>query len=84
MPTLDSDTKAREDRLRRIAQQQSLILVKSRQRDPEALDYGLYVLVEDTSGNRITGAQAPISGFAGGDGGTLDDIEGELTASTGT
>lgn len=70
--------KVRENRLRRAAQRQGLILVKSRRRDPRALDYGLYVLVDDTKGNRMPGAQAPISAFAKGDGVTLDEIEKEL------
>ena len=43
-----------ENRLRASAQRQGrgLRLVKSRRLDPKALDYGLYVLVADSAGNR--------------------------------
>lgn len=36
--------KARENRLRRMADRQGLKLIKSRTRDPHATDYGLYWL----------------------------------------
>ncbi len=56
------------------------MLVKSRRRDPQALDYGLYVLVGDSRGNRVGryGGQAAISDVAKGHGMTLDEIEAEL------
>ena len=65
-----------------MAHRQGLILVKSRRRDPRALDCGLYVLVNDTKGNRTgqLGGQAAISEFARGRGQTLDQIEAALTA----
>lgn len=76
----NTSQKARENRLRRMADRQGLLLVKSRRRDPRALDYGQYVLVEDTAGNREglgrqRGGQAAISDFANGHGRSLDDIE---------
>lgn len=37
--------KARENRLRRAAARQGLTLTKSRRRDPRALDYGKYSLI---------------------------------------
>ena len=42
---MDAKTKVRVNRLRRIASRQGLRLEKSRQRDPMALDYGKYSLV---------------------------------------
>lgn len=42
-----------ENRARRIAQRQGLRLVKSRRRDPQAIDYGTYMLVDDR--NRVVG-----------------------------
>ena len=51
-----------------------LELVKCRRRDPRALDYALYVLVKDSSGNRRRGAQAPISALARGEGITLAEV----------
>ena len=43
--------KVRENRLRRMAERQGLQLVKSRRRDPRALDYGEYHLAGKTCGN---------------------------------
>lgn len=40
--------KSRETRLRRMAERQGMRLVKSRRRDPRALDYGKYWLVSST------------------------------------
>ncbi len=37
----------REDRLRRMARRQGLRLVKNPRRDPRAVDYGSYMLVEN-------------------------------------
>ena len=42
--------------------------MKSRRRDRSADDYGLYVVLGDSRGNRPPGAQAPLSAFANGDG----------------
>jgi hypothetical protein len=61
-----------------MAQRQGLRLIKSRRRDPKALDYGLFSLVRGSAGNRIPGAQAPISAFANGEGMTLDEVEQAL------
>ncbi|MFR9803154.1 hypothetical protein ACL02T_12725 [Pseudonocardia sp. RS010] len=75
-----STDKVRENRLRRAAERQGQILVKSRRRDPRALGFGLYVLVEDSAGNRTgqLGGQAAVSAFAGGEGMTLDEVERKL------
>jgi hypothetical protein len=48
---MDAKTKDRENRLRRIASRQGLRLQKSRQRDPMALDYGKYRLVNGRPGD---------------------------------
>jgi hypothetical protein len=40
-----SETKVRENRLRRMAERQGLRLEKSRRRDPRAVDYGTYRLI---------------------------------------
>lgn len=74
-----TEDKVRENRLRRMAQRQGFLLRKSRRRDPLAIDYGLYVLVDDTAGNRFPDAQAPISEFAKGWGMTLEEVERVLT-----
>jgi hypothetical protein len=41
-----TDQKVRENRLRRAAQRQGLMLQKSRHRDHRAIDYGRYRLVD--------------------------------------
>ena len=66
--------KVRENRLRRMAERQGLALEKSRRRDPYALDYGTYQIVDpDTSGLVASGLD---SGF----GMTLDEVEKWLTS----
>lgn len=83
MTPMPNDEKVRENRLRRMAERQGLMLVKSRRRDPRALDYGLYWLASDTKGNRVGrhGGQEAVSAFAKGWGMTLDQVEGQLTSS---
>jgi hypothetical protein len=44
--------KVRENRLRRAAQRQGLELRKSPRRDPRALDYGTWLVVNPRSGSR--------------------------------
>ena len=62
---MDAKNKVRENRLRRMASRQGLRLEKSRQRDPMALDYGKYRLVN--------GPPSHIYVFIGQ--GNLDQIE---------
>jgi hypothetical protein len=40
------DNKIRENRLRRMAKRQGLALAKSRRRDPNALGFGLFMVVD--------------------------------------
>lgn len=65
--------KARENRIRRTADRRGFVLVKSRRRDPKALDFGLYLLlphgVDDS---------AAAAAFRAGEGASLDAIEGRL------
>ncbi|MFD5831022.1 hypothetical protein [Lentzea sp. NPDC060358] len=49
------DYKVRENRLRRVAQRQGLQLVKSRRRDPRALGYGGYMLVDAARNTVVAG-----------------------------
>jgi hypothetical protein len=67
--------KVREDRLRRAAQRQGLRLVKSRSRDPRAIDHGLYALI-DTQTN---GAVNPAIAGRWTCSWTLDEVENYLT-----
>lgn len=66
------EDKVRENRLRRMAQRQGLRVIKSRRRDPRALDYGLYELVDEH--NHPTG-WAWRSDY----GATIDELEEYLT-----
>lgn len=63
--TVTASEKVRENRVRRMATRQGLRLVRSRRRDPLALDYGLYRLI-DAGGSVLTRAK------------NLDDIEQAL------
>jgi hypothetical protein len=60
--------RVRELRLRRMAERQGLALHKSRRRDPRAIDYGRYWLV-DVRTNVLVGPETR----------DLDDIERYLT-----
>ncbi len=51
--------KVRENRLRRMADRQGLRLMKSRSRDLNAIDYGLYGLVDIQTGATVN---VPIAG----------------------
>jgi hypothetical protein len=44
-----SDDKVRENRLRRMAARQGFALLRSRRRDPRAVDYGLYWVVDEST-----------------------------------
>lgn len=70
---MDKAEKVRENRLRRAAARQGLILEKSRRRDPQAWDYGTYQLVDA----RMNGLVLGISEL-GGYGMSLDQIEASL------
>jgi hypothetical protein len=52
---MDGTEKVREARLRRMAQRQGFQLVKSRRRDPLAVDFGGYVIVDPASGQVVAG-----------------------------
>jgi hypothetical protein len=44
---MDKDEKVAENRVRRRAERMGLQLVKSRRRDPDAIDYGCFALTQD-------------------------------------
>jgi hypothetical protein len=66
-------TKVLENRLRRMAERQGLQLIKSRRRDPLALDYGTYRV------ETVAGEQAPGFVVTDGTGLTLEEVERLLT-----
>ena len=58
MTTSMEGKKVIENRLRRAADRQGLRLAKSRSRDPRAMDYGLYALINNQIGGAINPALA--------------------------
>jgi hypothetical protein len=66
----DAD-KARENRLRRIAARQGLHLTKSHTRDPQAPDFGTYMLTDPAT-------NLPVASGQNGYGLSLDDVERAL------
>lgn len=66
----------RENRMRRMAKRQGLILNKNRRRDPKALDYGRYWLVRDGD----LWPDMPVEIHTDSLGLTLDEVEAYLTA----
>ena len=50
--------KTRENLLRRVAERRGMKLIKSGRRDPQALDFGLYALIDHTTGGAVNPALA--------------------------
>lgn len=69
-----TDDKTRETRLRRMADRQGVRLVKSRRRDPRAIDYGGYMLVDLQTNTIVAGTET-----LGRPHWSLDDVERYLT-----
>lgn len=67
--TLDPAEKVRINRVRRMAARQGLTLQRSRRRDPRAIDYGTYWLIETRTGAVALGDTLGV---------TLDEIETAL------
>lgn len=65
--------KVMENRLRRKADRMGFRLVKSRRRDPDALDYGCYALIDHEFGGCAFG-----QGPTGLPGASLEEIEAFL------
>jgi hypothetical protein len=68
-----SERKSRENHLRRLAERQGLALRKSRRRNSEAPDYGMFQLVEPGS-NRVVAGDEPHAYSL-----SLEDVERWLT-----
>jgi hypothetical protein len=63
----------RENRLRRMAKRQGLAVVKSRRRDPRALGYGGYMIVDARTNSAVVGAHPHEFSL------DLDEVEAYLT-----
>lgn len=68
-----TEDKVRENRLRRMAQRQGYVLKKSRRRDPRAIDFDGYMLVDAAQNVGVVG-YTPHAYSA-----DLDEIEAFLT-----
>jgi hypothetical protein len=68
-----SEEKVRENRLRRMAERQGLALHKSRRRDPRALGYGGYMLVDVATNSVVAGELDSPRAL------TLDEVDEYLT-----
>ena len=75
----DWSFKTRENRMRRIADRQGLRLIKSRSRDTNALDYGLYALIMVDNGGAVN--PSIVGHFTCS--WDLDQVEHYLTSPTG-
>ena len=73
-PITTQDEKVQENRVRRMAERQGLKLVKSRRRDPRALGFGKYMLV-DAHTNAVVAGEIDSSKAL-----DLDQVETYLTS----
>lgn len=69
---MEQDEKVKENRLRRIADRRGYKLTKSRSRDPQAIDFGLYAVIDLSTGGAVNSALANRWVHSW----TLDDVEG--------
>jgi hypothetical protein len=61
--------KIRENRLRRMAERQGFALRRSRRRDPHALDYGIYWIIDLAKDTAVASGSYPDRGM------DLDEVE---------
>jgi hypothetical protein len=66
----EQSEKIRENRLRRMAERQGLALRKSRRRDPRAIDYGGWMIVDAFTNTVVAGTEG-----IGRPHWSLDDVE---------
>lgn len=68
-----TDDKVREGHLRRVVDRRGLALTKSRRRDPKALGFGRWMLVDAETGHAVFGESK-----RGNHDATLEEIEAYL------
>lgn len=73
---MDNTEKVRENKLRRMADRQGLRLARSRSRDENAMDFGLYALIDIQTNGAVNPAIAQrwVCSW------TLDEVEEYLTS----
>ena len=67
-----SNEKVHENKLRRMAERQGLVLHKSRRRDPRSIDYGKYMIVDAFTNTVVAGELNTRRAL------TLDEVEAYL------
>jgi hypothetical protein len=70
MTETEAAFKIRENKLRRMAERQGFRLKKSARRDPRAIDYGLYWIIDQRNNTFATGHDTGM---------TFDEVERFLT-----
>ncbi|KQO69054.1 hypothetical protein ASF22_18550 [Methylobacterium sp. Leaf87] len=69
---MDQSEKVRENRIRRMAERRGMRLEKSKRRDPKAIDFGGYMLIDTAKNFAVVGSDPyPYSA-------SLEDVEGWL------
>jgi hypothetical protein len=63
MSGMSEAAKARENRLRRAALRQALLLAKSRRRDARAYGFGMYRLLDEATNTLVAGEHATGYGY---------------------
>ena len=53
---MSENSKVRENRLRRIAERRGFLIQKSKRRDPKAIDFGGYMLIDARTNSVVLGA----------------------------
>lgn len=71
---MDPSEKTREKRLRRMADRQGFFLTRSRRRDPRALGYGRFAIVDKFTGAPVYGELDTHNSLS------MDDVEAWLTS----
>ncbi len=74
-----STSRSQENRVRREVKAKGYLLRRNRTRNHAADNYGLYLLIGDSAGNRRPGAAAAPNAFRRGAGATLAAVEAELS-----
>lgn len=72
----ENERKILENRLRRAATRQGLTLQKSKSRDPRAIGYGQFMIIDPQTNAILAGANPYAYSM------TLDDVEEYLTGGT--
>ena len=71
---MDTSSKVRENKARRVLDRRGYVLYKSRRRDPHAIDYGGYMIADSQTQAVVAGADPRAFSL------TLEDVEAFIEA----